>query len=502
MRKLITFLSIFIISLFTLSTPVSADGALLPPDEIYYMYERSQSALIIYNENREDLVISISFTGNAEDFGWIVPVPNQPDISKVDSSLFRKLEEETEPKQNLLEKIRGEQDAYYGKTMLESEAGDNFAAESTVQVIEEESIGIFDYAILTAEDPSDLKEWMQDNNYKLPSGEESEDYDEYNPFLNSTSSQSELWSDALPIIKDYIDSGWYFVTVRINNEYTDSSGVQTQLEQGAVDPLRFSFETTDMIYPMELTAISKRTVSVELYIIDDHRVYVSNYDKDYCSSNDEALCSKFTTSYASKIKKDNINEVTKEVGKGSWFEASSNMYITKLYCNSLSYQNMEEDVLFKDYKNNSGVNDGSMSLGEWIQLPFVLIIYLPYLIIGGIFEVISGSSYYALYGIAPIWFLGISIFFFIASIIWIIASRLLLKKTKKKIIRVLLYATQFPAMWYASLCSSLLIVIPLGMLMSLIVYEEEIIILDGFCCLTSLIILLPVILYRVWWKRK
>lgn len=504
MKKILKILLTTFLIFCTSKFSVKADGAILPPDEIYYMYETTQNAFIIYDDGHEDLVISISFSGNASDFGWIIPLPNKPEISKVDYSIFRKLSEETEPKQNLLDKIKGESGYYYTSGLMESApASKNLAADETsVQVIEEESIGIYDYAILTADDPGDLKEWMEENGYRLPTGSDFEDYDEYNPFSTEYKSQSELWSDALPIIKDYIDSGWYFVTVKVNNEYTDSSGVQSQLGEGAVDPLRFSFDTTDMIYPMKLTSISRRSISVNIYIIDDHKVYVSNYDTDYCSSSNEEECSRFSTSYASKIEKENISEITKEVGKGSWYEAESDMYITELYSNYLSYEYMDEDVLFSDSKNNQGVNDGSMRLGEWIQLPFVLIIYLPYLILGGIFTLFEGTSYYYWYGLEAAWFIGISIAFFVLSIVWIIVSRVLLKKTKKKLIRILLYSLQFPAIWFASLCSSLLIVIPIGIGISILVSDEGVVLLDGFCCLTFLMTLLPVILYRIWWRKK
>jgi len=504
MKRIICLLLTAFLLICTVKIPVKADGAILPPDEIYYMYETYQKALIIYDEGHEDLVISISFSGNADNFGWIVPIPNKPDISKVDYSIFEKLSTETLPKQNILEKILGEQNYYYGGEMLESAPSDKALEEeaTSVEVIEEESIGIYDYAILTADDPGDLKDWMEENGYRLPTGSDYEDYDDYNPFSTEYKSQSELWSDALPIIKDYIDSQWYFVTVKINNEYKDSSGVEKQLEEGAVDPLRFSFDTTDMIYPMALTSISKRSISVTLYILDDHRVRVSNYDRDYCSSSDDEECSMFTVSYAGKINKEDINELTKEIGKGSWYEAGSDMYITKLDSNYLSYEYMDEDVLFTDSKNNQGVNDGSMTAGDWIRLPFVLILYLPYLILGGIFTLFEGSSYYYWYGIEGVWFIGVSIALFVLSIVWIIVSRILLKKARKRIIRVLLYSLQFPSIWFASLCSSLLIVIPFGIGISLLVSDEGVILLDGFCCLTFLMTLLPVILYRIWWRKK
>lgn len=502
-RKIIAILlaaGIFLVGVFPINQ-VKADGMILPPD-YYPVYSTQQKALIIYENGREELVISVSFNGKAEDFGWVVPFPNQPEISKVDSSIFRKLADITEPKQNLLDKIRGD-GYYYPMGAMELAApSKEVGEETTVVVLEEDSIGIFDYAVLEAGDPDDLKEWMEDNGYRLPTvGEETTELDYWEEDIELPQTQEEAWSDALPIFQDYIDSDWYFVTVKVSNKFTDSSGVESQLEEGAIDPLRFTFDTSDMIYPMKLTALGKRNISVMLYILDDHKVMVENYDRDYCSSGDED-CSYFTTQYAGKVKKNEIEELTKKIGKGSWYAPEGDMRITKLYTSSLSYELMDEEVLFKDTKNNQGVSDGTMSVGEWILLPFVLIIYLPYLILGGFLDVVSGGSYYYGYELGIAWFIGISAVLFVGSIIWIVISTILLKRSRKKMKRVLLYLLQFPAVWLVGMILSLIAVIPFGIVLGIIAGDEVVVFLDGFCCFSLLCTLLPLIFYRLLWKGK
>lgn len=503
MKKLSLILIMISVFLSSLLIPngVQADGMILPPD-YYPVYETSQKALIVYKDNKEDLVISISFSGKATDFGWVVPFPNKPEISKVDSSIFRKLSTATEPKQNLLEKLRGEDYSYsmYGVMELAAPAKDA-AGETTVEVIEEESIGIFDYAILKAEDPEDLKEWMEENSYNLPTGSEDED-DYYYPYESSdVLTQTEAWSEALPIFQDYIDDDWFFVTVKVSNKFQESTGVETQLEEGAVDPLRFSFDTTDMIYPMKLTSLSRRSVDVLLYIIDDHKVWASNYISDYCSSDGET-CSHFDTQYASKINKEDIEEMTKEIGKGSWYTPDQDMYITKLYASYLSYEYMEEDVLFEDTSNNQGVNDGSMSTWEWIQLPFVFLVYLPYLVLGGFFDMIDSGGYDWSYGLGTAWFIGISLLLFVGSVIWILISTILLVKTRKRFKRVLLYLLQFPSVWFVGSTIALLGVIPFAIAVGVLAQNEVVTLIDSFCCFSLMAALLPLVFYRLLWRRK
>lgn len=499
MRKLLSFSLFTILSLPFLITPkpVSADGMIMPPD-VVPVWETSQKALIVRDENIEHLAISISFSGKAKEFGWVVPLPNKPEISKVESSIFRKLEDLTEPKQNLLQKLKGE-DSYtpqYGGVMLDAapKAGEN---ETTVQVIEEESVGIFDYAILKAEDPNDLKEWMLENNFNLPV--ENDDYGSVQPARSRpTLEQHQAWSDALPVIQHYIDNGWYFVTIKVNNSFINSSGVEQQLQSGEVDPLLFSFDTTDILYPMRLTALGKRNVTVLLYTLDEGRMAVGNYDRDHCIGDD---CSRFTTSYASSVSKDDVNEITKIVGKGNWYEATDTMYVTKLYSSYLPYTEMDEDVLLEKAGTNSGINDGSMSLAEWLQLPIVFVMYIPYLILGGFFNLFGGDFMYW-YGLETAWFLFISIAFLVGSIAWLIISSLLLKKTRARTKRILLYVLQFPSVWLVSIGLSMLAGLLVGAGISLFDVKEDVMFIDALACFSFTSILLPVVFYRLMWRKK
>jgi hypothetical protein len=136
-----------------------------------------------------------------------------------------------------------------------------------------------------------------------------------------------------------------------------------------------------------------------------------------------------------------------------------------------------------------------------VQVPFVLVIYLPYLILGGFFDMIGSGYYYYDYSIA--WFIGALALIFISSIVWAVITLLILKKTKKKFIRVMLYLTQFPAIWFLSMILSLLIAVPFGFLAAFLSQDFEIVpILDGFCCMSIVTALLPVMFYRILWKRR
>jgi len=60
-----------------------------------------QRAFILFDQNRETLIVQVKFQGEATDFSWIVPVPAIPEdgsIKTVSDSIFTLLHEQTQPK--------------------------------------------------------------------------------------------------------------------------------------------------------------------------------------------------------------------------------------------------------------------------------------------------------------------------------------------------------------------------------------------------------------------
>jgi hypothetical protein len=245
---------------------------------------------------------------------------------------------------------------------------------------------------------------------------------------------------------------------------------------------------------MKLTGIAKQNIGVTLYVITDKKVTVDGYKPSYCSSDD---CGYFDTEFADKIKKTDIEELTKELGKSSWYTPKKDKFITKLYAGSIPYSAMTDEVILKNAKNNHGVNNGSMTIWQWIQLPIVFVIYLPYLAFGGFFDLIDSNSGYQ--GVWAFFSCGALI---ILSIIGLILSTLFLKRTVKKSKRLILYLVQLPSLWIISMLAASIIVVPTALLFSIFDLREEVIIFDAVAAWTFLVVLFPVLFYRLLWRRK
>ncbi len=233
------------ISLVVIPTAVLADGLIVPPYD-YNMYETGQEAVIFYENGVETLVISIGFEGDAEDFGWLVPVPSQPEVAKSSEELFTSLEELTS-------------DYYYD---LNDSAGRLEKTEvdyQGVSVIETQKIDYYEVTTLQAGSATALSDWLTQNDYNYPSA-------------------------ADRLLESYTENDWYFVAMKIaTDELTDM--VSEDLKSGHATPVEIAFETDQIVYPMKLTGAmsyydpSEKSVKSAPKYITGHSGYAASLSK-------------------------------------------------------------------------------------------------------------------------------------------------------------------------------------------------------------------------------
>jgi hypothetical protein len=167
-KKLIAAPLAVILFLLMTSTPVLADGGFFPDSMYRDLYESAQKAVILYGNvtgnytgnYTEHLILSVSFEGDAEDFAWVIPVPNKPEIAVTDAELFWELSDFT-----------AAEIPYGGGCFYAATEGD--AEQGGVDVIEEEVVGPYATAILSATNATALADWLNANGYIFPEeGEE------------------------------------------------------------------------------------------------------------------------------------------------------------------------------------------------------------------------------------------------------------------------------------------------------------------------------------------
>ena len=216
MRKILIFSIILFLGISLFPIKSNADGGLFPPFP-YRIQENEQKAVIFYENGRETLIISITFKGDAKDFGWVIPVPQKPEVTKGSDEIFTSLQEITQYR------VR------YRVAEMIPMVGLGEAPE-LVTVIETKKIDYYEITVLSATDAQALAKWLSEHGYQYP-------------------------EESAYVLNDYINNQWYFVAVKISPEAEGAEEVVEGLKEGHATPLKLEFNSEAIIYPLRISAI-------------------------------------------------------------------------------------------------------------------------------------------------------------------------------------------------------------------------------------------------------
>ena len=166
-----------------------------------------EKAIIIWNaeQKREHFIRQASFDGEAEHFGFIVPLPSHPEVAEADVAAFDLLE-------SLIPRDPEADSA-------ESEGTDSDDDADGVEVIEQYVVGDYEVTILTATDGKSMLAWLEENEY-----------------------------DSRPAMEEWLDHyskmDWFFAALKFIRE-SDANEPKTEA-------LRISFDTDAPFYPYKM----------------------------------------------------------------------------------------------------------------------------------------------------------------------------------------------------------------------------------------------------------
>ncbi len=238
---------IVLLGLLTVSVgSVRADGMLMTAPW-YYVQETAQQAILRRDADTglQTMAILPYFTGDANQFAWVVPLPSPPAVSEGNIELFGELDQMTRPQWRYRD---GDWDGCNTSTDYLTGAPGN----DGVQIIDQRMVGY--YQIMTVESDASaalidsLTQWGFLHDGNAAAGE---------------------------AIEHYVDEGWSFATVRIDSvsfHQTFGNDWNEGLYYGQLQPLIFEFASEEMIYPLRISAVSASESSeVVLYVADEHR---------------------------------------------------------------------------------------------------------------------------------------------------------------------------------------------------------------------------------------
>ena len=245
-----------------------------------------QRAVVVFDGDRETLIIQTAYDGDATDFAWVIPVPalvGADDIGTVEPAIFEDLYYLTEPSAYV----------YTGRAITGCGGGNQQGQdERTVRVWTQLQVDGYDLAVLSATESADLQKWLNDNGYAFPAGHEDE-------------------------LAHYVNKAWFFVAAKINPNADQDDGREDPQPPGGglggddgngqakdqMRPLRISFPTTELVYPMRISKVStKSEAEILLYVIARHRVVSTNYNTDQVNLTSDFRAGNFPQYYEQQFR--------------------------------------------------------------------------------------------------------------------------------------------------------------------------------------------------------
>ncbi|MFA6296729.1 MAG: DUF2330 domain-containing protein [Patescibacteria group bacterium] len=395
---------------FILPFYCSADGGILPPPD-YYVREDSQKAVIVYDQGLETLILSVEFSGDAKQFGWVIPTPTRPEVSKSSDELFKSLDD-----------LTGQTRIYdqnYGLGVAP------MAEKEGVTVLERKKIDIYDIAVLESTSSKDLATWLKDNGFQYP---ENEAY----------------------IFDDYIKNNWVFTAVKVQAEFLDTVASK-RLSEGRATPLQLVFKSENIVYPLKISAVQVEkakqknanqilddekdlyTIQGETAVLKDD--YMSIYYPPtepyvgitlYVLADHKKNVPGFTTDYAGFVMPKQIENWAVVSGK-PWMQTSKKYFLTKLY-DSMTISEMTDDLYLRDADNNktvgTGVDQGWKTVAKEILYFFLYLIIWIISPIGIIFLIATLIQFLAKSNVAHIIAWVFQILMFFGNLIFVILFNL------------------------------------------------------------------------------
>ncbi len=215
----------------------------------------SQKVFITWDPEakQESFTVQPKFTGNARDFGMVIPTPSRPKLDEMPRDFFKELAVFTILKRREHPQSRlvfrggfGFGGGGFGGGGFGGFGGGGFGVmpaapprKPAVQVLETGVVGSLDYKVLAAERADDLYTWLKNHRYHYAGDEATLDF--------------------------YVRKNWFFTVMKIDAMQMKPKADGTYT--GEVTPTRFQFTSDRLIYPLRITQLSVKEKTEALFYV-------------------------------------------------------------------------------------------------------------------------------------------------------------------------------------------------------------------------------------------
>ena len=198
-----------------------------------------ENALVRYDDGTEQITLSMAINGSSKKAAWIMPVPAAAKVELGETGLFSRLDRMTRPKVVVRKTYWPFRDL--GVMGSGRDGAGAPTAGAGVNVRQEMQLGPFSVARLEGTSGTAVTDWLRTNGYVVP---------------------STLAANLTP----YLTEKWEIVAVKLAPKQPGES------MSGATPPLRLTFASDRIVYPMRLSKGATTAQTVTVYVAGAHRV--------------------------------------------------------------------------------------------------------------------------------------------------------------------------------------------------------------------------------------
>ncbi|MEV0250342.1 DUF2330 domain-containing protein [Nocardia sp. NPDC050712] len=202
-------------------------GVALPRDANTVASVHNEVALVDWDGRRETIVMQLALQSGTDNAALIVPTPAPAQVSAGTAATFAELKRLTAPA------VHTERRWFWS-----ADEGAMAGAPGGPTVLGQVQLGPLEATTLTGGELDGVRNWLRDNGYVLR-------------------------PEVVATLEPYLRAGWSFVAMRL----TSSKPLA-----GALDPVRLSFDSDRLVYPMRMSSAATAAQYVRLYVLSDHRV--------------------------------------------------------------------------------------------------------------------------------------------------------------------------------------------------------------------------------------
>ena len=233
--------------------PNTADacGCFSPPDPSVPIVQAGERILFSQEDGVVTAHIQVQYSGPAEEFGWLLPVPSIPEMEVGVDELFTQLIDSTQPKYSMTANYVGDCpfDPNNGRFSsppaegVDADDGATGGGEQGSPLVLRDTVGPFDFAVLRADSKDDMFNWLADNEFFVP------------PNTDTVSDP-------------YIKPGGFFLALKLR------SGQDT----GDIQPIVLRYESELPMIPIILTSVAADPdMGIQVWVAGEDRAIPQNF---------------------------------------------------------------------------------------------------------------------------------------------------------------------------------------------------------------------------------